>query len=107
MFSLHDGAQGVRVLHKRPNARGAVVDEAALVEALQSGAIAGSGLDVFEVEPLPPGHPITALGNVVLAPHAGSMAYNSTMRGLEMSIENLEQFAAGSPVNVVARGSRA
>ena len=88
-------------------ARGAVVDETALVEALQSGAIAGAGLDVFEVEPLPQGHPLTQLDNVVLAPHAGSMAYNGTMRGLEMSIENLEQFAAGSPVNVVARGCRA
>lgn len=87
-------------------ARGAVVDEAALVEALQQHAIAGAGLDVFEVEPLPPGHPLTLLNNVVLAPHTGSMAYNGTMRGLEMSIENLEQFAAGSPVNVVARGSR-
>ena len=87
-------------------ARGAVVDESALVEALQEGAIGGAGLDVFEVEPLPPGHPLTALDNVVLAPHAGSMAYNGTMRGLEMSIENLEQFAAGSPVNVVARGTR-
>ena len=87
-------------------ARGAVVDEAALVEALEQGVIAGAGLDVFEVEPLPPGHPLTRLDNVVLAPHAGSMAYNGTMRGLEMSIENLEQFAAGSPVNVVARGSR-
>jgi D-3-phosphoglycerate dehydrogenase len=87
-------------------ARGAVVDEAALVEALQEGAIAGAGLDVFEVEPLPPGHPLARLDNVVLAPHAGSMAYNGTMRGLEMSIENLEQFAVGSPVNVVARGSR-
>ena len=87
-------------------ARGAVVDEAALVEALQQGAIAGAGLDVFEVEPLPPGHPLTRLDNVVLAPHAGSMAYNGTMRGLEMSIENLERFAAGSPVNVVARGFR-
>ena len=87
-------------------ARGAVVDEAALVEALQRRAIAGAGLDVFEVEPLPPGHPLTLLDNVVLAPHAGSMAYNGTMRGLEMSIENLERFAAGSPVNVVAQGSR-
>ena len=87
-------------------ARGAVVDEAALLETLQQGAIAGAGLDVFEVEPLPPGHPLTKLDNVVLAPHAGSMAYNGTMRGLAMSIENLEQFAAGSPVNVVARGTR-
>ena len=87
-------------------ARGAVVDEAALVDALQDRRIAGAGLDVFEVEPLSPGHPLTRLDNVVLSPHAGSMAYNGTMRGLEMSIENLEQFAAGSPVNVVARGNR-
>ena len=88
-------------------ARGAVVDEAALLEALQDGMIAGAGLDVFEAEPLPAGHPFTELDNVVLSPHAGSMAYNGTMRGLEMSIENLEGFAAGHPVNVVAAGNRA
>lgn len=88
-------------------ARGAVVDEAALVEALTDGKIAGAGLDVFEREPLPAGHPLTKLDNVVLSPHAGGMAYNGTMRGLEMSVENLEQFLAGSPVNVVARGRRA
>ena len=87
-------------------ARGAVVNEAALVDALQEKRIAGAGLDVFEVEPLAPGHPLIELDNVVLSPHAGSMAYNGTMRGLEMSIENLEQFAAGSPVNVVAEGQR-
>lgn len=87
-------------------ARGAVVDEGALVEALQEGTIAGAGLDVFEVEPLRPNHPLTRLDNVVLAPHAGSMAYNGTMRGLEMSIENLEQFADHNPVNVVAKGYR-
>ena len=87
-------------------ARGAVVDEAALVEALTDGKIAGAGLDVFETEPLPPGHPLTKLDNVVLSPHAGGMAYNGTMRGLEMSVENLEAFAAGSPVNVVAPGFR-
>jgi D-3-phosphoglycerate dehydrogenase len=88
-------------------ARGAVVDEAALLEALQDGMIAGAGLDVFEAEPLPAGHPFTELDNVVLSPHAGSMAYNGTMRGLEMSIENLEGFAAGHPVNIVAAGNRA
>ena len=88
-------------------ARGAVVDEAALLEALQDGMIAGAGLDVFEAEPLPAGHPFTELDNVVLSPHAGSMAYNGTMRGLEMSIENLEGFAAGHPVNVVTAGNRA
>ena len=85
-------------------ARGAVVDEAALLEALREGVIAGAGLDVFETEPLPPGHPFTLLDNVALAPHAGSMAYNGTMRGLEMSVENLEAFLAGHPVNVVAGG---
>ena len=87
-------------------ARGAVVNEEALLEALQQGSIAGAGLDVFETEPLPAGHPLTALDNVVLAPHAGSMAYNGTMRGLEMSVESLEQFAPGSPVNVIVPGSR-
>ena len=82
-------------------ARGAVVDEKALLETLQAGKIAGAGLDVFETEPLPHGHPFAELDNVVLSPHVGGMAYNGTMRGLEMSIENLEAFAAGSPVNVV------
>lgn len=52
-------------------ARGAIVDETALVRVLREGAIAGAALDVFVEEPLPANHPLTALANVVLAPHLG------------------------------------
>jgi phosphoglycerate dehydrogenase-like enzyme len=52
-------------------ARGPIVDERALVEALTDGHIAGAGLDVFDTEPLPGGHPLTRLANVVLTPHLG------------------------------------
>jgi phosphoglycerate dehydrogenase-like enzyme len=52
-------------------ARGAIVDETALVRVLRERAIAGAGLDVFAQEPLPAGHPLIELDNVVLTPHLG------------------------------------
>ena len=82
-------------------ARGGVLDQEALLECLLEKRIAGAGLDVFESEPLPPGHPLIHLENVVLSPHVGGMAYNGTMRGLEMSVENLESYAVNNPIFVV------
>jgi phosphoglycerate dehydrogenase-like enzyme len=52
-------------------ARGPIVDEVALIDALTRGRIAGAGLDVFATEPLPSGHPLTKLSNVILTPHLG------------------------------------
>lgn len=61
--------KGVRVLNC---ARGGIIDEAALLEALQNGTVAGAALDVFEVEPLPEDHPFRSMDNVVMTPHLGA-----------------------------------
>jgi phosphoglycerate dehydrogenase-like enzyme len=66
-------------------ARGPVVDEAALVSALQQRRIAGAGLDVYDVEPLPAHHPFTTLDNVVLTPHIGW----GTTTNFALMVENL------------------
>jgi|SRR5579863_2168830 len=85
-------------------ARGAIVDEPALIEALGTGRIAGAGLDVFEVEPLPGGHPFTRLENVVLTPHSAGITPEALDAGLALSIENVWNFLAGRPTNVVSGG---
>lgn len=78
-------------------ARGSVIDEAALIEALQSGAIAGAGLDVFEKEPHPQGA-LTALPNVVLTPHIGGHTLDSHAAMQDCVIANLEAFFGGNPL---------
>jgi D-3-phosphoglycerate dehydrogenase len=80
-------------------ARGAIVHEAALVEALGSGRIAGAGLDVFATEPLPPRHPLTLLANVVLTPHCAGITPEALEAGLAMAVENIWEFLAGRPRN--------
>lgn len=83
-------------------ARGAIVDEAALVEVLATRQIAGAGLDVFETEPLPAGHPLTQLDNVVLTPHAAGITPEAVEAGLQMAIQNVWDYFSGKPTNVVA-----
>ncbi len=83
-------------------ARGPIVDEAALREALASRRIAGAGLDVFDAEPLPPGHPLTQLDNVVLTPHSAGVTPEALEAGLQLSVDNVWNFLAGRPTHVVA-----
>jgi phosphoglycerate dehydrogenase-like enzyme len=75
-------------------ARGAIVDEEAMIEALATGRIAGAGLDVFATEPLPPHHPLTLLGNVVLTPHCAGITPEALEAGLRMAVENIWKFLA-------------
>ncbi|MGK9165736.1 2-hydroxyacid dehydrogenase [Inquilinus limosus] len=78
-------------------ARGEVVDEAALIAALESGAIAGAGLDGFEHEPEVP-EALKRLENVVLAPHIASLTEAAHREMCRMTIESLENFFAGRPL---------
>ena len=82
-------------------ARGGIVNEADLVQALLTNRIAGAGLDVFETEPLPPESPLFAMPNVVLTPHAAGITPEATEAGLALAIENVFAFLAGEPTNVV------
>jgi len=84
------------------NARGPVVDEKALYEALKEGRIAGAGLDVFEQEPTPVDNPLLKLDNVVVAPHISSASYETRSKMAEMVAENLVAFFEGrKPPNLV------
>ncbi|MBI3694541.1 MAG: phosphoglycerate dehydrogenase [Acidobacteria bacterium] len=82
-------------------ARGPIVDEAALIEALATRRIAGAGLDVFDTEPLPAGHPILALDNVVLTPHSAGVTPEALEAGLQLAVDNVWNFLAGKPTHVV------
>ena len=78
-------------------ARGSVVDEAALIEALQNGTIAGAGLDVFENEPNVPAA-LAALDNVVLTPHVGSATWETRRAMGDLAFGNLVAHFAGKPL---------
>ena len=82
-------------------ARGALVDESALVEALRERRIAAAGLDVYEEEPLSRGHPLLRLDNVVLSPHSGSWTHEATDRLMAAPVDNIIAYLRGAPQHVV------
>lgn len=79
-------------------ARGGLVDEAALVEALRSGRLRGAGLDVFVQEPVDPANPLLSLPNVVVAPHLAWLTPETLDRSLVVAFENCRRLQAGEPL---------
>ena len=81
--------------------RGPLVDEAALIDVLRSGRIS-AGLDVYDIEPLPAGHPFTTMRNVVLTPHLGYVVEETMRRFYTQSVANILAYLDGAPIRVVA-----
>lgn len=75
--------------------RGEIVDESALIEALRNGHLAGAGLDVFAVEPLPADSPLWDMTNVIVTPHSSGTSPQSSEREERLFLENLARFVAG------------
>lgn len=99
------GAQDLKLM--KPSAylvnisRGPIVDEAALVDVLQRRAIAGAGLDVFAVEPLPENHPLLGLDNTLILPHLGYVTEDSYRAMYAGVVEDIRAFTSGEPVRTI------
>lgn len=83
-------------------ARGPIVDETALIKALQKNRLAGAALDVFEQEPLPVHHPFRTLDNVLATPHVGYVSQQNYHLFFSQMIEDIQAWAAGAPIRLLS-----
>lgn len=84
--------------------RGQLVDEGALIDALNSGQLAGAALDVYSQEPLPPESPLWSQPNLILTPHISAFSPNMLNQVIELFIENLKRYLNKQPLyNVIDR----
>jgi phosphoglycerate dehydrogenase-like enzyme len=81
--------------------RGPIVDQDALVEALHAGRIAGAGLDVYDVEPLPADHPLRSAPNTVLLPHLGYVTEGAYRAMYQQIVEDVTAWLGGTPLRVL------
>jgi phosphoglycerate dehydrogenase-like enzyme len=99
------GARELRLMkpsaHLVNTSRGPIVDEAALIAALREGRIAGAGLDVFDVEPLPADHPFRKLPNTVITPHLGYVTEETYRIFYGHALEDIQAFLRGAPIRVL------
>ena len=86
--------------------RGLLVDEAALADALNSGRIAGAGVDVFVNEPIEPESPLLKVGNIILSPHMAANTPDGALKRLLLAVENIQWAMEGNPQNVLVQGNR-
>jgi glycerate dehydrogenase len=82
-------------------ARGGLIDEAALAQALHAGRLAGAAVDVVSVEPMRPGNPLLAAPNCIITPHLAWASLSARRRLMATTVENVAAFLAGRPINVV------
>jgi D-3-phosphoglycerate dehydrogenase len=82
--------------------RGPIVEEAALLAALRENRIAGAGLDVFDVEPLPLDHPFRKMDNVVITPHLGYVSQQNYRSYFSDVVDDIRAFLDGAPVRLIA-----
>lgn len=92
---MKDGAKLINT------ARGGLVNEQDLVAALRSGKLSGAALDVISAEPMAQNSPLIGVENLIITPHIAWASQEARERLMKISVENLEQFLAGKPVNVV------
>ena len=101
LIGASDLARMKPTAHLINTSRGPIVDEKALVEALEKGAIAGAGLDVFDQEPLPQDHPLRHLENVVVTPHIGYVTTETYEVFFRDTVENIQAFLEEQPIRVI------
>ncbi|MCZ6848767.1 MAG: D-2-hydroxyacid dehydrogenase family protein [Alphaproteobacteria bacterium] len=93
--------------HMKPSAylintsRGPIVDEDALIAAVKGGKIAGAGLDVFDIEPLPADHPYRNTAGIVATPHLGYTSRENYQKYFDQGIENIDAWLKGAPIRVM------
>jgi phosphoglycerate dehydrogenase-like enzyme len=102
LFQASDLAQMKKTAVLVNTSRGPIIEEQALIAALRDNTIGAAGLDVYDTEPLPPGHPLTTLGNVVLLPHLGYVSEAGFRHMYGQVVEDIAAFLAGAPIRPVS-----
>jgi phosphoglycerate dehydrogenase-like enzyme len=106
LIGAADLARMKRTSYLINTSRGPIVDEAALIEVLAEGRIAGAGLDVYDTEPLPAEHPLRRTPNTLLLPHIGYVTTDAYRAFYGGAVDDITSFYAGSPVRVLAAPER-